>query len=74
MKKINRTYIMGVLVLALAAWIGWQTSQLPTRFVSNEPGPKLFPYTTLFRSDDADDGAYKQRKEIAGLKNDQQRR
>lgn len=44
MKKINRTYIMGVLVLALAAWIGWQTSQLPTRFVSNEPGPKLFPY------------------------------
>ena len=44
MKKINRTYIMGVLVLALAAWIGWQTTQMPTRFVSNEPGPKLFPY------------------------------
>lgn len=44
MKRINRTYIMGVLVLALAAWIGWQTSQLPTRFVSNEPGPKLFPF------------------------------
>ena len=44
MKKINRTYIMGVLVLAAAAWIGWQTHQMPTRFVSNEPGPKLFPY------------------------------
>lgn len=44
MKKINRTYIMGVLVLALAAWIGWETSQMPTRFVSNEPGPKLFPF------------------------------
>ncbi|MBR1711743.1 MAG: tripartite tricarboxylate transporter TctB family protein [Clostridia bacterium] len=44
MKKINRTYVMGVVVLALAAWIGWQTSQLPTRFVTNEPGPKLFPY------------------------------
>ena len=44
MKKINRTYVMGVLVMALAAWIGWQTSKLPTRFVTNEPGPKLFPY------------------------------
>ena len=44
MKKINRTYIMGVLVLAAAAWIGWQTYLMPTRFVSNEPGPKLFPY------------------------------
>lgn len=44
MKKINRTYIMGVLVLVLAAWIGWQTYQMPNRFVSNEPGPKLFPY------------------------------
>lgn len=44
MKRINRTYIMGVLVMALAAWIGWQTSKMPTRFVSNEPGPKLFPY------------------------------
>ena len=44
MKKINRTYIMGVVVLALAAWIGWQTSQMTTRFVSNEPGPKLFPF------------------------------
>lgn len=44
MKRINRTYIMGVLVLALAAWIGWQTTQMPTRFVSNEPGPKLFPF------------------------------
>ena len=43
MKKINRTYVMGVLVLALAAWIGWQTTMIPTRFVTNEPGPKLFP-------------------------------
>ena len=43
MKKINRTYIMGVVVLAIAAWIGWQTTKLPNRFVTNEPGPKLFP-------------------------------
>ena len=43
-KLLNRTYLMGILVLALAAWIGWQTSKMPTRFVSNEPGPKLFPY------------------------------
>lgn len=44
MKKINRTYLMGIVCLALAAFIAWQTTTIPTRLVSNEPGPKMFPY------------------------------
>ncbi len=44
MKKLNRTYIMGILCLVLAAWIAWQTTTIPERLVSNEPGPKLFPF------------------------------
>lgn len=44
MKKINRTYIMGVVCLLLAAFVAWQTTMIPDRLVSNEPGPKLFPY------------------------------
>jgi hypothetical protein len=44
MKKINRTYVMGILCLILAAWIVWQTTQVPQRLVSNEPGPRFFPY------------------------------
>lgn len=44
MKKMNRTYIMGIACLIFAAWIAWQTSMIPERLVSNEPGPKLFPY------------------------------
>lgn len=44
MKKMNRTYIMGIVCLIFAAWIAWQTSLIPERLVSNEPGPKLFPY------------------------------
>jgi len=44
MKKINRTYIMGVLCLLLAAFIAWQTTKIPERLVSNEPGPKMFPF------------------------------
>lgn len=44
MKKINRTYIMGIVCLALAAFIAWQTTMIPERLVSNEPGPKFFPF------------------------------
>lgn len=44
MKKINRTYIMGIVCLALAAFIAWQTTMIPERLVSNEPGPKMFPF------------------------------
>ena len=44
MKKINRTYIMGAVCLALSAFIAWQTTTIPERLVSNEPGPKLFPF------------------------------
>lgn len=44
MKKLNRTYIMGILCLILAAWIAWQTTTITERLVSNEPGPKLFPF------------------------------
>ncbi|MEQ2563277.1 tripartite tricarboxylate transporter TctB family protein [Ventrimonas sp. CLA-AP-H27] len=44
MKKIKKTYIAGVLCLILAGWIAWQTSMIPERLVSNEPGPKMFPY------------------------------
>lgn len=44
MKKINRTYIMGAVFLVFSVWILWQTSMIPEKLVSNEPGPKLFPY------------------------------
>lgn len=44
MKKINRTYIMGIVCLILAAWIAYETTLIPERLVSNEPGPKMFPY------------------------------
>lgn len=44
MKKLNRTYIMGIVFILLALWVGFQTTQIPEKLVSNEPGPKLFPY------------------------------
>ena len=44
MKRINRTYVMGVLCLLLSAWIVWQTGNVPTRLVAREPGPRFFPY------------------------------
>ena len=42
--KFNRTYVMGILCLILAAWIAWQTTMIPESLVSNEPGPKFFPF------------------------------
>ncbi|MCD8220838.1 MAG: tripartite tricarboxylate transporter TctB family protein [Clostridiales bacterium] len=44
MKKINRTYVMGVVFIFFALFVFWQTGKIPERLVSNEPGPKLFPY------------------------------
>ena len=44
MKRINSTYVMGILGLVLAAWIAVQASQVPMRLVANEPGPRFFPY------------------------------
>lgn len=44
MKKLNKTYILGILCLILAAWIAWQSTKIPVRLVSNEPGPKFFPF------------------------------
>ena len=44
MKKLNRTYVMGIVFLLLAVFIFIQTGQIPERLVSNEPGPKFFPY------------------------------
>ncbi|MDO4266832.1 MAG: tripartite tricarboxylate transporter TctB family protein [Eubacteriales bacterium] len=48
MKKINRTYVMGVFFILFALWVLWQTTMIPERLVSNEPGPKLFPYISAF--------------------------
>ena len=44
MKKLNRTYVMGIVFLALAVFVFVQTGKIPERLVSNEPGPKFFPY------------------------------
>lgn len=44
MKKLNRTYVMGILCLIFAVFIFYQTGKIPERLVSNEPGPKFFPY------------------------------
>lgn len=48
MKKFNRTYVMGVVFILFAIWVLWQTTQIPERLVSNEPGPKLFPFISAF--------------------------
>lgn len=44
MKKFNRTYVMGAVFIVFALWVLWQSTMIPERLVSNEPGPKLFPY------------------------------
>ena len=48
MKKFNRTYIMGAVFLVFAVWVMWQTTMIPEKLVSNEPGPKLFPFISAF--------------------------
>lgn len=44
MKKPNSTYVMGIIFILFALFVVWQTSMIPEKLVSNEPGPKLFPY------------------------------
>ena len=44
MNKLNRTYVMGIIFLVLAGFVAWQTTMVPERLVSNEPGPRFFPY------------------------------
>ena len=44
MKKVNRTYVMGIVFIAFALWVLYQTTMIPEKLVSNEPGPKLFPF------------------------------
>ena len=35
---------MGVFMLLFAAWIAFESAKIPQLLVSNEPGPRLFPY------------------------------
>lgn len=35
---------MGILALIFAAFIVWQTGKVNLSLVSNEPGPRFFPY------------------------------
>ena len=42
MKKLNRTYIMGIVFIILALWVLFQTTQIPEKLFSKEPGKKLF--------------------------------
>ncbi len=44
MKKLKRTYLMGIVFLLLSVFVVWQTAMIPERLVSNEPGPKFFPF------------------------------
>ena len=44
MKKLNRTYVMGLSGILFSAFLFYQIEKIPERLVSNEPGPKLFPY------------------------------
>ncbi len=44
MRKLNRTYVMGIFMLLFSAWIGYESTNIPQMLVSNEPGPRLFPY------------------------------
>jgi len=48
MKKLNRTYVMGAVFIVFALWVLWQTTMIPEKLVSNEPGPKLFPFISAF--------------------------
>ena len=46
MKKINRTYVLGILGLLISAFIIWQTGNVKMRLVANEPGPRFIPYVS----------------------------
>lgn len=44
MKKVGKTYIVGIICIVFAAWIVWSTGSISEKLVSGEPGPRLFPY------------------------------
>ncbi len=44
MRKLNRTYVMGIFMILFSAWIAYESTNIPQMLVSNEPGPRLFPY------------------------------
>ena len=44
MKKLQKTYIVGIICILFAVWIIWNTGGISMKLVSGEPGPKLFPY------------------------------
>lgn len=44
MKKLNKTYVMGIVGILFSAWLFLEIQKIPEHLVSNEPGPKLFPY------------------------------
>lgn len=44
MKKLNKTYITGALCILFAIWIIFETGSISDKLVSNEPGPRFFPY------------------------------
>lgn len=44
MKKLNKTYATGIIAILFAIWVIWQAGGISEKLVSNEPGPRLFPY------------------------------
>ena len=46
MKKMNRSYLLGILGLLISAFIIWQTGNVKMRLVANEPGPRFIPYVS----------------------------
>ena len=43
MKKISRDQVLGIIVLAIAAFFGYQTTLMPKSTLQGDPGPKVFP-------------------------------
>lgn len=44
MKRLNKTYVSGAVCILFGIWILLQTGSISENLVSNEPGPRLFPY------------------------------
>lgn len=44
MHRIKKAHATGIICILFAIWIIYETGNIPERLVSNEPGPKLFPY------------------------------
>lgn len=42
--KIKKEIVFGSVFILFALWIIWQTGFVSEKLVSNEPGPRLFPY------------------------------